>query len=164
MAHGLACQLGGGLTIESQPGLGTRVSIWLPASEEGPSASQHRHGQRRSLSAGLALLVDDEESIRLSTADMLTELGFTVHEAASAEVALKDIDAGLTPDLLITDHLMPGMTGVELARLVRDRRPQTKILIISGFAEVDAIDPSLPRLTKPFLQSDLAAAMADLQH
>jgi hypothetical protein len=47
---------------------------------------------------------------------------------------------------------------------VRERRPQTKILIISGFAEVDGIDPSLPRLTKPFVQSDLAAALADLQH
>ncbi len=164
MAHGLACQLGGGLTIESQPGQGTQVSIWLPASDEGPSAGQHAHGQRRSLSAGIALLVDDEESIRLSTADMLTELGFLVHEAPSAEAALADIDAGLTPDVLITDHLMPGMTGVELARRVKERRPQTKILIISGFAEVDGIDPSLPRLTKPFVQSDLAAAMADLQH
>jgi YesN/AraC family two-component response regulator len=59
---------------------------------------------------------------------------------------------------------MPGMTGVELARLVKERRPQIKILIISGFAEVDGIDPALPRLTKPFVQSDLAAAMADLQH
>jgi PAS domain S-box-containing protein len=164
MAHGLACQLGGGLTIDSHPGLGTQVSIWLPASDEGPSAIHHDRGQRRSLSAGTALIVDDEESIRLSTADMLTELGFRVHEAASAEAALEDIVAGLTPDLLITDHLMPGMTGVELARLVRERRPQTKILIISGFAEVDGIDPSLPRLTKPFVQSDLAAALADLQH
>jgi PAS domain S-box-containing protein len=164
MAHGLACQLGGGLTIDSRPGEGTQVSIWLPASDEGPSAGLQDHGQRRTLSAGTALLVDDEESIRLSTADMLTELGFMVHEAASAEAALRDIDAGLTPDLLITDHLMPGMTGVELARLVKERRPQIKILIISGFAEVDGIDPALPRLTKPFVQSDLAAAMADLQH
>jgi len=163
MAHGLACQLGGGLTIDSHPGHGTQVSIWLPASDDDPAARQQGQRQRRSLSAGTALLVDDEESIRLSTADMLTELGFTVHEAASAEAALAEIEAGLTPDLLITDHLMPGMTGVELARRVRARGPQTKILIISGFAEVDAIDPSLPRLTKPFLQSDLAAAMVDLQ-
>jgi hypothetical protein len=54
------------------------------------------------------------------------------------------------------------MTGVELARLVRQRRPQTKTLIVSGFAEVDGIDPSFPRLTKPFLQSELEAAIACL--
>jgi PAS domain S-box-containing protein len=163
MAHGLACQLGGALTIASQPGRGTEVSIWLPESNEAPAIGDNDTGQRRSLSAGAALLVDDEECIRLSTADMLTELGFKVHEAASAEAALEAIDAGLAPDLLITDHLMPGMTGVQLARRVRERRPESKILIISGFAEVEGIDPSLPRLTKPFVQSDLAAAMADLQ-
>jgi YesN/AraC family two-component response regulator len=94
---------------------------------------------------------------------MLTDLGFKVHEAPSAEAALEAIDAGLEPDLLITDHLMPGMTGVQLALIVRARRPQTKILVISGFSEVDGIDPSLARLTKPFVQSDLEAAMADLQ-
>ncbi len=94
---------------------------------------------------------------------MLTELGFSVHEGASAEAALRAIDAGLRPDILITDHLMPGMTGVELARAVRARRPAMKVLIVSGFAEGDGIDPSLPRLTKPFVQSDLAAALAELQ-
>jgi CheY-like chemotaxis protein len=113
--------------------------------------------------SGAALLVDDEEYIRLSTADMLTELGFSVHEAASAEAALRAIDAGLQPDILITDHLMPGMTGVELAHAVKIRRPAMKVLIVSGFAEGDGIDPSLPRLTKPFVQSDLAAALAALR-
>jgi PAS domain S-box-containing protein len=163
MAHGLACQLGGTLTLASELGRGTEVSIWLPESQLTASAGDPDPGQRGGVSAGAALLVDDEEWIRLSTAEMLTDLGFIVHEAASAEAALEAIDGGLTPDLLITDHLMPGMTGVELARLVRDRRPQIKTLIISGFAEVDAIDPSMPRLTKPFVQSDLEAAMADLQ-
>jgi signal transduction histidine kinase/CheY-like chemotaxis protein len=162
MAHGLACQLGGALTIASQPGLGTQVSIWLPETRETPSAVDRDEGCQFRVGAGAALLVDDEECIRLSTADMLTELGFTVHEADCAEAALEAINAGLTPDLLITDHLMPGMTGVQLARLIRERRPAIKILIVSGFAEVDGIDPSLPRLTKPFLQSDLVAAMAEL--
>jgi CheY-like chemotaxis protein len=106
--------------------------------------------------------VDDEEYIRLITADMLTELGFVVHEAASAEAALRAIESGLDPDLIVTDHLMPGMTGVELARAVQARWPGTKILIVSGFAEVDGIDPSLPRLTKPFAQSELAVAVTKL--
>jgi PAS domain S-box-containing protein len=164
MAHGLASQLGGALTIESAPGLGTEVSMWLP---ETPHPAQAPEDAQRVPGAlprpCAALLVDDEEYIRLSTADMLSELGFSVHEAASAEAALRAIDAGLQPDILVTDHLMPGMTGVELAHAVKGRRPAMKVLIVSGFAEGDGIDPSLPRLTKPFVQSDLAIALADLQ-
>jgi PAS domain S-box-containing protein len=164
MAHGLASQLGGTLTITSAPGLGTEVSMWLPETPD--SAQLPLSGQPMAAAtprSGTALLVDDEEYIRLSTADMLTELGFSVHEAASAEAALLAIDAGLQADILITDHLMPGMTGVALAHVVKVRRPAMKILIVSGFAEGDGIDPSLPRLTKPFVQSDLAAALAELR-
>jgi CheY-like chemotaxis protein len=164
MAHGLATQLGGALTIASQVGKGTQVSIWLPESEEGPAAGDGIHRSPRQLWVGTALLVDDESCIRVSTSDMLNALGFTVKEAASAEAALATIDAGLVPELLITDHLMPGMTGVQLARLVREREPKIKTLIVSGFADADGIDPSFPRLTKPFLQSELAAAIANLQH
>ncbi len=65
--------------------------------------------------------------------------------------------------MLITDPLMPGMTGVELAHAVRARRPETKILTVSGYAESDGLDPSWPRLTKPFVQSDLATAVAGLE-
>jgi PAS domain S-box-containing protein len=164
MAHGLAIQLGGALTIASQPGKGTRVSIWLPECDESPAANDGTHGPQLSLWAGTALLVDDEACIRVSTADMLNALGFAVREASSAESALAAIDGGLTPELLITDHLMPGMTGVQLARLVRERTPKTKTLIVSGFADVDGIDPSFPRLTKPFMQSELEAAIANLHH
>jgi PAS domain S-box-containing protein len=162
MAHGLASQLGGALTIASQLGKGTRVAIWLPESDECPRSCNGLNGRQHSLWAGTALLVDDEACIRVSTADMLNALGFVVREASSAESALAAIDGGFTPELLITDHLMPGMTGVELARLVRQRRPKTKTLIVSGFADVDGIDPSFPRLTKPFMQSELEAAIANL--
>jgi CheY-like chemotaxis protein len=113
--------------------------------------------------SGAVLLVDDEESIRLIAADMLTELGFAVRGAESAAAALRALDEGLRPDLLITDHLMPGMTGVELAQAVRARLPAAKILIVSGFAEAEGLDPALPRLTKPFVQSELLAALAGLE-
>jgi len=164
MAHGLASQLGGALTISSTPKVGTEVILWLPMSE----AVANREGLPAATPATPAagqtvLLVDDEPYVRAATADMLCELAFHVREAASAEEALAAIDAGLRPDVLVTDHLMPGMSGVELAYEVRARSPDTRILIISGFAEVDSLDPALPRLTKPFLHRDLAAAVADLQ-
>ena len=112
---------------------------------------------------GTALLVDDEELVRISTADMLSELGFEVLEAKSAEEALSLVAGGAAIDLLITDHRMPGMTGVDLIHAVRDHLPATPALIISGFAETDGIAPDLPRLTKPFRQSDLAASITGLR-
>ena len=65
-------------------------------------------------------------------------------------------------DLLVTDHLMPGMTGTELARLVRSRQPATRTLVISGYADVDGVAPDLPRLTKPFRKDDLSAKLNEL--
>jgi CheY-like chemotaxis protein len=112
--------------------------------------------------AGTALLVDDEDLVRMSTADMLGDLGYAVVEAASAEEALGLIRDGLRPDLLVTDHLMPGMNGTDLARIVRSERPSIQILIVSGYAESEGVAPELPRLTKPFRNDELAASLASL--
>jgi PAS domain S-box-containing protein len=161
MAHGLASQLGGALKIESKPGAGAHISIWLPQSIDAPAADDRspRSGPRGA-EAGVVLLVDDEPHIRAITAEMLTELGFDVREANSSEAALSAVRAGLAPDILVTDHLMPGMTGVELAYAVQAILPDARALIISGFAEVESLDASLHRLSKPFVQSDLATALA----
>ena len=99
----------------------------------------------------------------MSTADMLVELGFVVIEAQSSEAALRIIEAGTPIDVVVTDHLMPGMTGVELAYASRQLRPDTPVLIVSGFAEMQGIAPDLPRLTKPFRQADLAAMLVGLR-
>ncbi len=163
MVHGLATQLGGALSIRSTPGLGTCVELWLPQSDHAPSDAQPdvaeapQAGRRRSV-----LLVDDEELVRLSTADMLAELGYEVSEASSAEEALRLLDHGFCPDLLVTDHLMPGMSGTELARVVRQRAPDIRTLIVSGYAETDGIALDLPRLTKPFKNTELAERLSDL--
>jgi CheY-like chemotaxis protein len=164
MAHGLASQLGGGLTIDSRPGEGARIAIWLPPSVEALMSNvAPQQAELGRSHEGIVLLVDDEAYIRDIATEMLTELGFRVHEAASPQAALAAVDAGLEPDILITDHLMPGMTGVELAYAVQARRPATRALIISGYAEVETLDPSLPRLAKPFVQSDLTAALAEVR-
>jgi PAS domain S-box-containing protein len=163
MVHGLASQLGGALTIASEKGRGTNVDLWLPVSaapvSPGAGASADNEGVR---SAGTALLVDDEDLVRGSTADMLADFGFDVLQATSAAEALSIIGGGTPVDILVTDHLMPGMTGVDLARSVRSRRPDMPVLIISGFAEAEGIAPELPRLTKPFRQAELAASIATI--
>ena len=163
MVHGLASQLGGALTIESREGVGTNVQFWLPVSP-GKAEASPRAAQPASPRAdrGIALLVDDEELVRMSTADMLTDLGYAVIEAGSAEEAVEYLAKGPAPDIVVTDHMMPGMTGVELARHLASVRPGLPILLVSGYADVDGVDNMLPRLTKPFRKDELAAALASL--
>jgi CheY-like chemotaxis protein len=132
----------------------------VAAEEDGPSSSTAKAPKAQ----GTALLVDDEDLVRMSTADMLMDLGFEVTEATSAEEALRLIGEGLYPDLVVTDHLMPGMSGVDLARNLRSRRPGLPVLIVSGYAEMDGVAPGFPRLTKPFRSAELAASLANLMH
>ncbi|WP_296247597.1 ATP-binding protein [Pseudomonas sp. UBA4194] len=163
MVHGLASQLNGALTLQSSPGLGTNVELWLPRSKTVPAAALRIAEAAEAGSArGVALLVDDEELVRASTSYMLAELGYRVIEAASGEEAVGLMGAGESFDLLITDHLMPGMNGTDLAKVVREARPGTAILLVSGYAEREGLDPDLPRLAKPFRKNELAASLAAL--
>jgi CheY-like chemotaxis protein len=163
MVHGLASQLGGALTIDSRPGCGARVELWLPESAAALERALVAPAQAPLAAAsGVVLLVDDEEAVRMSAADMLSDLGYAVVEAASAKEALRRLDEGLAVDLLVTDHLMQDLSGVELARQALARQPGLRVLIVSGFAEVEGIDPELPRLAKPFRQGELASALARL--
>jgi PAS domain S-box-containing protein len=163
MVHGLASQLGGALAISSRPGLGTHVELWLPASAEQARASEPApEAAGRPAARGVALVVDDDELVRETTASMVGELGFDVIEAGSAEEAMRLVDDGAAFDLLVTDHLMPGMSGADLARAVREKRPRARVLVVSGYADAEGIAPDLPRLTKPFREAELAASLAAL--
>lgn len=163
MVHGLVQQLGGDLRIRSRPGLGTNVEIWLPRSEEAVASPDAPPATRtQPMQRGSVLLVDDEDLVRASTADMLVDMGYDVREASSAEEALSLITGGLRPSIVITDHLMPGMTGVDLAATLRTRLPDLPVLLVSGFAEHSGIDVQLPLLSKPFRNSDLAQSIAAL--
>jgi CheY-like chemotaxis protein len=162
MIHGLAAQLGGMLDISSTPGVGTTVEIWLPVAHGAPEAGAEPAEAESSPSIGHVLLVDDEDLIRASTSQMLIDLGFTVVEATSAKAALALLPQARL-DLVVTDHLMPGMTGTELAREIQTVKPDLPILIISGYADVESIAPDLPRLMKPFREAELAAALTALQ-
>jgi PAS domain S-box-containing protein len=164
MVHGLALQLGGALVIESRRGLGTNVELWIPRCEHPAEPSRSAADDAAPVArAGTVLLVDDEFLVRTSTADMLTELGYTVLEASSAAAALRMIDRGDAFDILVTDHLMPGMNGVDLVRAVRARRPDVRALLVSGYSERElVVDVDLPRLTKPYREEELAASLARL--
>jgi PAS domain S-box-containing protein len=162
MVHGLASQLGGALIIKSRPELGTNVELWLPVSETPAEAAKPVVPAEAATRTGVALLVDDEELVRATTADMLSDLGYEVVEADSAEKALELVRQGLTPSVVITDHLMPGMNGADLARQIRVERPAARVLIVSGYAEVEGVAADIPRLNKPFRSEDLTASLASL--
>lgn len=163
MVHGLASQLGGALTIQSRQGVGTNVELWLPISlETAETAAPVLHHAVDADHHGVALLVDDEDLVRMSTADMLFDLGYAVIEAGSAEEALNILRTGEAIDIVVTDHLMPGMTGTELAEYVRTIQPGLPVLLISGYADPEGIDAERPRLTKPFRKDELATTLLSL--
>ena len=170
MVHGLASQLGGGLAIHSQLGIGTTIEVWLPRSDEHSVATDDAAAAAVAAHSFLiaprgslrALLVDDEDLVRSIAADMLTELGFEVVEASSAQDALELLASGVPFDVLVTDHQMPGMSGVELSYAVQKRWPLVRTVIISGYAQAEGIGQDLTRLNKPFRQSELARVLAEV--
>jgi CheY-like chemotaxis protein len=106
------------------------------------------------------LAVDDDALVLMNTAAMLEDLGHTVLERSSASEALALLRSGQPVDLLITDQAMPGMTGIQLARILRTEQPDLPVLIASGYLPLPQQDAEFPRLTKPFDQAMLARAMA----
>lgn len=163
MVHGLVAQLDGALTISSVPMQGTTIELWLPTStlSEG-GVVPTRVSPPRPQADTLALLVDDDDLVRASTAETLGELGYVVVEAASGDEAIRKLEAGAKVDVLITDYQMPGMTGAELAMFVRREYAVTRILLVSGYADHQGVEAEFPRLTKPYRRADLASALAAL--
>ena len=164
MVHGLVAQLGGGFHLTSAPGEGTRVDLYLPVADEGRPA-QRRPSVDTALSVGRRLnilLVDDEDLVRRATAEMIRDLGHEVVEAAGAAEALAQLAHGLAVDVVVTDYMMPGTDGGELARTLERSHPDVRLLLITGYTGPTDDVLHLPRLSKPFGLTDLASALASL--
>lgn len=162
MVHGLMAQLGGAFELTSEPGVGTRADLYLPAAE---APAQPRPASRvgevafqRPLSI---LLVDDEQLVRTGTAEMLRAMGHSVIEVSGGAEALAKLESGVQLDAVVTDYVMPRMNGAELAEQLGAKRPDLPVLIITGYAGGD-LELTLPHLAKPFRQADLAGAVARL--
>jgi CheY-like chemotaxis protein len=106
------------------------------------------------------LLVDDDRLVLTSTAAMLEDLGHVVIEAESGAAALAVLRQGTPVDMVLADHGMPGMTGIELAQALRRTRPALPVILATGYGELpDGAPPGLVILSKPCTQAALAAAM-----
>jgi signal transduction histidine kinase/CheY-like chemotaxis protein len=159
--YGTARQLGGGLRIDSVPGVGTSVAIYLPrASVIAQPPLQPPPVTPSNASQGAVLVVDDDPAVRTTTVEVLRDLGYDVREAGGGQRALELLRRDTQIEVLLTDVVMPGMNGAELARLASGVRPQLTILFMSGYADPQEITGALRRhrlVRKPFRPSHLAA-------
>ena len=158
---GFAQQSSGGICLESRPGEGTRVHIYLPRSAvqaERPHAAVAGITAPALATGGKVLVVDDDNAVREVTAAMLRDLGYTVLEAGSGGGAFDLLDRERRIDLIVMDFAMPGMNGAEVARQARIDRPTIPILFITGFADRAAISgiDGAQIIGKPFSRDELA--------
>jgi CheY-like chemotaxis protein len=157
--YGIVKQSGGQVSVQSDVGAGTTLTIHLPESGEHAAKLEPGIVARATASAsGTILLVEDEESVRKLTKQLLQTEGYNVLEAANGPEALECISMHVGQiDLMITDMVMPGMHGRELAIRVRRLRPGIKLLYISGYADSNlAIDDRSKILEKPFTPDELS--------
>jgi CheY-like chemotaxis protein len=164
MVQGLLAQSGGCLGLKSRKGEGTTAELWLPVAvataEPVPVETIEPIVDVADRKVSV-LAVDDDALVLMNTVIMLEDLGHSVVQAQSAEEALSMLGRGPLPDVLITDHAMPHMTGAELAQEVDLRYPDIEIIVASGYAELPQ-NPgkAVQRLQKPFSQKQLSDAVA----
>ena len=158
--HGFAAQAGGRAELHSTEGAGTTVSILLPKSDKALPAIADEAGAATLPEDVCVLLVEDNVQVRSFAEDLLKDLGCEVLSAESADRALA-ILADANPDLVLTDIVMPGMSGIELAAEIGRLRPGLPVVLATGYSEQAARgNERLPIVLKPYSASDLSAALA----
>ncbi|RIZ40331.1 PAS domain-containing protein [Pseudomonas putida] len=172
MTYGFVRQSGGQLRVLSVPGEGTRIELLLPRHHEqaqAPISKAPRAPLRRSSeSAKRILLVEDQTALRLVIGEVLEELGYRVDAFENGPSALTHLQGGERPDLLLSDVGLPGgLNGRQLAERCRERYPDLKVLLITGYDESAALSDGQPLqgtlvLTKPFELEALAERVREL--
>ncbi|HKX92349.1 MAG TPA: PAS domain S-box protein [Sphingomicrobium sp.] len=156
---GFAKQIGGAVTVESEPGKGAAFTLYLPASRGG-TADQRETADWHRETHGDVLIVEDDDIVADLAAGMLDELGFQPTIVHSAKEALERLANGIRPTVIFSDIIMPGgISGIELARKVRSRFPELPILLTTGWSEQAAGAHGFEVLQKPYELSSLAEAL-----
>jgi PAS domain S-box-containing protein len=161
--YGVAKQSGGTLAIDSAPGCGTTVRLYLPraagmAANAAESATEGDKAERR----GRILVVDDDADVREIAAQMLRQAGYAVTEAERGHAALEMLARGESCDLIVIDMIMPELNGLDTVRRARERWPGVRALLMTGYTDT-AVHAELveagPILKKPFRLAELADAV-----
>jgi len=165
MVFGVVTQSGGAIMIDSAPGVGTSVHLYLRRADGAETASDSARSQDGAddmeLSGRSILLIDDDDSVREVMADTLGEAGARVVSASNGEAGLELLEAE-KPDLIVVDFAMPGINGAEVARRAHQFDADLPVLIVSGFAEsatlTELTGPDVTLLRKPFRNAELLQA------
>jgi PAS domain S-box-containing protein len=158
MIYGFMQQSGGHIRIDSEPGHGTAITLYLPrhfGTNDVVAQPPAPYGDMPLGAGETVLIVEDDHSVRLLMVDVLTELGYRAIEASDAKTALPIIESSSQIDLLVTDVGLPGLNGRQLAEIARERRPALRVLFVTGYAAQAAVRseflaPGMDMITKPF--------------
>jgi CheY-like chemotaxis protein len=167
MVQGFIIQSRGHIEIESEPGRGTTVTIYLPRAAQSAVADARHVEPDLPRGTEEILVVEDEPRVRDAVVEQLQSLGYTVTQAVDGAAGIEAFEKARRPyDLLLTDVVMPGITGKKLADEVTMRWPKTSVLFMSGYAQDNIVhegrvDAGAKLLTKPFRKADLARAVRE---
>lgn len=162
---GIVQNLGGHIELESQPRMGTTVHIYLPAAEE--RKAPEGEGRAKQAVIGRVLIVEDQPDVAQLVQRLIAPAGYEIAVATDALTAVTQVASGARPDLLITDVVMPTMTGPELAGALRTHQPDLPVLYMSGYSAASLgpqlhLDDNSMLLEKPFTRSTLLGAIRSL--
>nr|WP_269845239.1 PAS domain-containing protein [Sphingomonas deserti] len=159
--YGFIKQSEGEITVNSALNVGTTFQLLLPARSALPSTSEDQRLFETHARDGRILLVEDNADVRAFAVDLLTDLGFEVEVACCAQEALEMLSTRPAVDIVFSDVVMPGMSGIEFARIVQRKLPGTPIVLTSGYSHVlvDEGRHGFPLLQKPYSAADLTEAL-----
>jgi len=164
MVHGVAEQSGGRLTLQSRMGEGTTAEIWLPVADTHCARARFGQIQRSAASHAVVnhgslvvLAVDDDGLVLTNTIAMLDDLGHTGLPASSGQEALDILRRGDLVDVVITDQVMPRMTGQQLAEAIQEELPGLPVILATGYSDMEpGVEARWPKISKPFTEAELA--------
>lgn len=161
--YGFVQQSGGAIRISETGPKGTVFELLLPRSDEAiPPAEHSAPVAKPATQSGRVLIVEDNAAVATVAADFFEQCGFVVLCAPSAEVAIEQLGKRRDIDLVFSDIVMPGMNGLELARLIRDHHPEVGVILTSGYSDriADALQEGFMLLKKPYSLEELQQALA----